>query len=90
MIDRIVKIGMIVPISLESFMEGPVSGRDGHLEITPKTPAWLAERAAFVAEWQRLTAEGEALGFLEREPCYECGGELRPTQHTEDTKWVDG
>jgi hypothetical protein len=62
--------------------------RKGHLEVTPKDPKFLSAREAWTERWQRLNAEGEALGYIEHEHCYECGGELIPTVDDKDRTWV--
>lgn len=53
----------------------------------PRDPAWLKARERFTNQWNSLTEYGRRRGFLEREHCYECGGELKPTEDT--TEWVE-
>jgi len=68
---------------------GPVeTRRKGHAEHTQYTDAELQARDEAVAEWQKLTEELEAKGYLERGACYECAGELEPVTETEHHEWV--
>lgn len=61
--------------------------RKAHTVITPVDPEWLAKRAEFVARWEALQDEGLEAGFLEHDACYECGGEVVPTEQTETRSW---
>ena len=62
--------------------------RKGHYEESLKDPKFLSAREAWVERWKRITAEGEELGYLEHENCYECGGELVPTTNVVDRTFV--
>ncbi|MBO1739686.1 hypothetical protein [Leifsonia sp. TF02-11] len=58
---------------------------DNRPEITerrPLDPAFIEARAEFAKRWEELVAEGEAAGYLGRDHCYECGGELAISTHT--------
>lgn len=87
---RLAKIGVVLPMTVEQVIDQIIDTepQDGHIEVTPYTPEFLAARAAFVAEYEAKTLEGIRLGYLEREPCYECSGEIVPTEDVEDREWV--
>ena len=62
--------------------------RKGHYVESPKDPKFLSAREAWVERWKRITEEGHAMGYLEYEHCYECGGESVPTTDVVDRTWV--
>lgn len=84
---EIQKRGAIVSLTWEQIQDAN-RGINGHVEVTPKSPHFLEARAEFKKAWDSLTEVGLRLGYLEQEPCYECGGELMVTTNTEDRKWV--
>lgn len=62
--------------------------RKGHAETTEHHPQWIAKREKFAAKFQAMVEDGLKRGFLERDHCYECGGELVPTTDTSETDWI--
>lgn len=85
---RVRKVGLRLPLSQEFLIESFTPLEPGHVEVTPKSPEWLAERELFAEAWEAMKAEGLRRGFLGHEPCYECGGELSVTTDVEDRRWV--
>ncbi len=67
---------------LFGLLDIPIRDRQTLVRQIALPPEWLAERAEFVAEWEAFTAAGIEAGFLERDGCYECAGEIVPTTST--------
>lgn len=84
---KVEKQGAMMSFSWEN-LAPPRDRRPGHVETTPKSEAWLAERELFALEWEKQRAYGIKNGFLEQESCYECGGADVVTTNTEDKEWV--
>lgn len=54
-------------------------------EEVPKTEEELVARLIFAIRFRRMLAEGEKKEYLEREHCYECGGELKISEKMTNT-----
>lgn len=54
---------------------------------TPRSPEWIAARTKFVEQWQTMTEQGLAEGFLEQTACYECPGVIEPTTDTLERRY---